>query len=84
MTSFVLLTAYSAFLMSSLAVQHRELPFRDIQGLLKDGSYRLGVLKDSYTYQMFHVWWTEYLWIDYLVRVGLGEGAFWCVTGSSY
>ena len=45
--SLVLMTAYSAFLISSLAVQHRNLPFTDFQGLLNDGSYRLGYLKNS-------------------------------------
>jgi len=47
MTSLVLIAAYSAFLISSLAVQHQNLPFRDLQGLLHDGSYRLGVLRNS-------------------------------------
>jgi hypothetical protein len=51
----VLLAAYSAFLISSLAVQHRNLPFRDLQGLLRDGSYRLGVEKDNYIHNMFYV-----------------------------
>jgi hypothetical protein len=55
LTSLVLLAAYSAFLISSLAVQHRNLPFRDLQGLLHDGSYRLGVEKDNYIYNMFYV-----------------------------
>jgi hypothetical protein len=55
MTSMVLLAAYSAFLISSLAVQHRNLPFRDLQGLLDDGSYRLGVLRESYYFNRFSV-----------------------------
>jgi hypothetical protein len=55
MTSLVLMAAYSAFLMSSLAVQQRELPFRDLQGLLNDGYYRLGVDRKNYRYDMFHV-----------------------------
>ena len=55
MTSMVLLAAYSAFLISSLAVQHRDLPFSDIQGLLYDGSYRLGVLKNSPNFDIFNV-----------------------------
>ena len=54
-TSLVLLAAYSAFLISSLAVQPRELPFRDLQGLLDDGSYRLGVLPNSSSLNMFDV-----------------------------
>jgi hypothetical protein len=47
MTSLVLMAAYSAFIISSLAVQHQHLPFRDFQGLLRDGSYKLGVTRDS-------------------------------------
>jgi hypothetical protein len=51
----VLMAAYSAFLISSLAVQHRDLPFRDLQGLLDDGSYKLGAMKTSYLYNIFNV-----------------------------
>jgi hypothetical protein len=48
-TSLVILAAYSASLISSLAVERRNLPFRDLQGLLYDGSYKLGVVdKTSY------------------------------------
>jgi hypothetical protein len=55
MTSLVLFAAYSAFLISSLAVQHRHLPFRDLQGLLHDGSYKLGVKRDTAEFNMFDV-----------------------------
>ena len=55
MMSLVLLAAYSAFLISSLAVYDPDLPFRDLQELLNDGSYRIGVERDSYNYKMFHV-----------------------------
>jgi len=55
LTSMVLLAAYSAFLISSLAVQHRVLPFTDLQGLLHDGSYRLGTEKDNNIHNMFYV-----------------------------
>jgi hypothetical protein len=55
MTSLVLMAAYSAFLISSLAVQHQHLPFRDIQGLLYDGSYKLGVMKDIYAFNILNV-----------------------------
>jgi hypothetical protein len=48
MTSLVLLAAHSAFPISNLAVQHRNLSFSDLQGRLDDGSYRLGVLRNSY------------------------------------
>ena len=56
MTSMVLLAAYSASLMSSLAFYEPDLPIRDLQGLLHDGSYRIGFVRDSYIYDMFHVW----------------------------
>jgi hypothetical protein len=61
MTSLVLLAAYSAFLISSLAVQPRDLPFRDLQGLLHDGSYRLSVERNSYIFNLFDVRRTDYL-----------------------
>jgi hypothetical protein len=55
MTSLVLMAAYSAFLISSLAVQHRNLPFRDLQGLLHDGSYKLGVMQNGSDFNIFNV-----------------------------
>jgi hypothetical protein len=60
-TSLVLMAAYSAFLISSLAVQHRDLPFRDLRGLLHDGSYKLGVMKNSSYFNMFDVCGRKYL-----------------------
>jgi hypothetical protein len=54
-TSLVLLAGYSACLISSLAVQPRHLPFRDLQGLLNDGSYKLGVQQNSFTLNIFDV-----------------------------
>jgi len=61
MTSLVLTAAYSAFIISSLAVQHHDLPFRDLQGLLYDGSYRLGVMRNSSYLNMFDVCGRKYL-----------------------
>jgi hypothetical protein len=78
------MAAYSAFLISSLAVQHRNLPFGDLQGLLHDGSYRLGVVKDEYVYNKFHVWRIIYFWTNYLIEVGLVEGADWWGKSMSY
>jgi len=65
------MAAYSAFLISSLAVQHRDLPFRELQGFLYDGSYKLGVLKNSSYFNIFYVWGIKYLWPVYLLGVGL-------------
>ena len=61
MTSLVLLAAYSAFLISILAVQRQELPFRDLQGLLNDGSYRLGVVPNTSQINKFNVCGTKYI-----------------------
>lgn len=52
-TSLVLMAAFSAFLISRLAVQTRHLPFTDLQGLLHDGSYKLGVMEDIYLFHVF-------------------------------
>jgi hypothetical protein len=49
------MAAFSAFLISSLAVQTRHLPFTDLQGLLHDGSYKLGVMEDIYLFHVFDV-----------------------------
>jgi hypothetical protein len=55
MTSLVLLSGYSASLISSLAVDRRHLPFRDLQGILRDGSYKLGVVGNTSTFNIFDV-----------------------------
>jgi hypothetical protein len=49
------MAAFSAFLISSLAVQPRDLPFTDLQGLLHDGSYKLGVVEHNFTFNHFAV-----------------------------
>jgi hypothetical protein len=51
----VIFAGYSASLISNLAVQPRVLPFRDLQGLLSDGSYRLGVLQNAAATNIFDV-----------------------------
>jgi hypothetical protein len=53
--SLVIFAGYSASLISSLAVQPRALPFRDLQGLLSDGSYKLGVVQNSAAINIFDV-----------------------------
>jgi hypothetical protein len=60
-TSLVVMAAYSAFVISSLAVQHQNLPFKDLQGLLHDGSYKLGVLGDTSEFNIFDVREMKYL-----------------------
>jgi len=61
LTSLVLMAAYSAFLISTLAVQQQDLPFRDLQGLLYDGSYRLGVERNTFHFNLFDVCGIKYL-----------------------
>ena len=72
LTTLVLMAAYSAFLISSLAVQHQHLPFRDLQGLLYEGSYKLGVVRNSFEFNKFDVCVRKYLLPNYFVGVGLG------------
>ncbi|PSN34585.1 Ionotropic receptor 117 [Blattella germanica] len=49
----VLVAAYSASLISHLTVQRIELPFTNFEGLLKDGTYKLGVTESSATFNLF-------------------------------
>jgi hypothetical protein len=55
LTAVILLSAYSASLISFLAKKSVAMPFRDLQGLLKDGTYKLGVIENSAEYRMFEV-----------------------------
>jgi hypothetical protein len=55
LTALILLSAYSAALISFLTKQSVLMPFRDLQGLLKDGTYRLGIMSNSAEYEMFEV-----------------------------
>jgi hypothetical protein len=55
LTSLVTFAGYSGSLISSLAIQTRDLPFRDLQGLLRDGSYSLGVPLNSSMLNIFDV-----------------------------
>jgi len=73
MTSLVFLAAYSASLISSLAVDRRHLPFTDLQGLLRDGSYKLGVVGNTSNFNMFDVWsrYTSHYWLIQLHNLKL-------------
>ncbi|XP_023717063.1 uncharacterized protein LOC111869631 isoform X2 [Cryptotermes secundus] len=42
-TAVIMTTSYAATFISFLAVRRYKLPFEDFEGLLKDGSYRLGL-----------------------------------------
>jgi len=54
-TSFVIFDAYSASLTSSLALQNRDIHFRDLQVLVYDGSYKLDVLQNNVFINTFDV-----------------------------
>jgi len=47
LVGYVLVAAYSAALVSFLAVQRDELPFTSFEGLLEDGTYEMGVTKGA-------------------------------------
>jgi hypothetical protein len=51
----VLLSAYSATFISFLAVRHSSLPFTTFEGMLKDGTYQLGILENSVELSYFDV-----------------------------
>ncbi|CAB0033014.1 unnamed protein product [Trichogramma brassicae] len=52
-TGVILVAAYSAALISFLAVKVFVMPFTTMLGLLEDGSYKFGVVKDSADYGFF-------------------------------
>ncbi|EFN82107.1 Glutamate receptor delta-1 subunit [Harpegnathos saltator] len=52
-TAVVILAAYSASLISFLAVSTFVMPFTTMDGLLKDGTYRFGVIGDSADFSFF-------------------------------
>ncbi|XP_032687916.1 uncharacterized protein LOC116852050 [Odontomachus brunneus] len=52
-TAVVILAAYSASLISFLAVNTFVMPFTTMSGLLKDGTYRFGVVGDSADFSFF-------------------------------
>ena len=55
LTVIILPAAYSASLISFLAVQIVELPFTTLEGLMEHGSYQLGVLANSSAINYFDV-----------------------------
>ncbi|XP_014488825.1 PREDICTED: glutamate receptor U1-like [Dinoponera quadriceps] len=52
-TAVIILAAYSASLISFLASKKFVMPFTTMDGLLKDGTYRFGVVGDSADYSFF-------------------------------
>lgn len=55
LTGVVILAAYSAALISFLAIKVFIMPFTTMEGLLADGSYKLGTVSDSADYNFFRV-----------------------------
>nr|UEN71271.1 ionotropic receptor 2 [Gregopimpla kuwanae] len=53
LTGVVVLAAYSAALISSLATKTFVMPFKTMEGLLQDGTYRFGVIGESADYSFF-------------------------------
>ncbi|XP_076295011.1 putative glutamate receptor isoform X2 [Lasioglossum baleicum] len=53
LTAVVVLAAYSAALISFLAVKTFLMPFTTMEGMLEDGSYRFAVVGDSADYSFF-------------------------------
>lgn len=54
-SAIVIIAAYSAALISFLAVKTFVMPFTTMDGLLKDGTYRFGVIGDSADFTFFQV-----------------------------
>jgi hypothetical protein len=54
-TSYILLSYYSAAYTTDLTLQDPALPFTNFEELLADGSYRLGMVRNSSTLDYFKV-----------------------------
>lgn len=55
MLGVIILAAYSAALISFLAIKVFVMPFTSMEGLLEDGSFKFGVVRDSADYSFFQV-----------------------------
>ncbi|XP_034940357.1 uncharacterized protein [Chelonus insularis] len=53
LTAIIILAAYSGILTSSLTINNFVAPFATMEGFIKDGSYRMGVLGNSAYYDFF-------------------------------
>ena len=62
MTGVVIVAAYSAALISFLAIKAFIMPFTTMEGLLNDGTYRFGVVSNSADYNFFQVNSSFYLY----------------------
>jgi hypothetical protein len=55
LAAVVLLAAYSGTFISFLTVRHSSLPFTTFEGILQDGTYKLGILERSVELNFFDV-----------------------------
>jgi hypothetical protein len=51
----VILAAYSGLLISFIANKHETIPFNDLDGLLRSGTYSFGVMNNSVAVTYFSV-----------------------------
>lgn len=51
----ILISSYSGSIISNLTVFRLDLPFYDLEGLLKDGTYSLGMLQTTFVFEIFKV-----------------------------
>jgi len=72
LTGMLLLGCYSAGFITNLTLSEPALPFTDFEGLLKDGSYRLGMARTNEQVEYFKVSILMYL----LTAYGLTPGSF--------
>ena len=54
-TGLIIMAAYAATFVSSLTVQKYKLPFVDFKGLLKDGTYHIGLTRGTGHVEVFRV-----------------------------
>lgn len=55
LTALVMIAAYSGALISFIAVEQPRLPFKSLAELVRDGSYRILVSRDTASYRYFEV-----------------------------
>ena len=60
LTATVLVGGYSAYLIANLAVHKTILPFTDMESLLEDGTYKVGILANSHQEMFYKVSKTWY------------------------
>jgi hypothetical protein len=64
-TSFLLLSYYSAAFITDLTLQDPALPFTSFEELIEDGTYKLGMVRNSSTLDYFKVSYSSVLCVCY-------------------